>query len=77
MEADLAPCSHYLWTVRAFFDLDGIVRATEWAGNYWDPFDGKFAPEKLRTALSDEHVMLHRGKPADYAFPISTPCQGR
>lgn len=77
VEADLAPCSHYLWTVRALFEQDGVTRATEWAGNYWNPFEGSFPPAKRRTASSDEHQMLYWGKPADYAFPISTPCQAK
>lgn len=33
-EEDLEPCSAYLWTVRARFELDGRDRLTEWAGAY-------------------------------------------
>lgn len=77
LEKDIAPCSQYFWTTRAIFELNGATHSTEWAGNYWSVFEGNFEPTKLRKALSNERLMLMRGKPLDYAFPFSTPCDGK
>ena len=77
LEKDIAPCSQYFWTTRAIFELNGATHSTEWAGNYWSVFEGNFEPTKLRKALSNERLMLMRGKPLDLAFPFSTPCNGK
>jgi hypothetical protein len=74
LEQDLAPCSNYLWTVRAIFEVNGITQATEWAGNYWNAFAGNFDPSELRQVMHTENIMLMRGKPMDYTFPFSTGC---
>lgn len=77
VETDLAPCSHYLWTVRALFESNGATRATEWAGRYWSAQEGDFPPAKLRTVVANNYAMWGRNRPADYAFPFSTPCPAK
>lgn len=77
LEKSLAPCSHYLWTARALFEQEGVTHSTEWAGNYWSVFEGNFDPAKLRKSSPNERLMLMKGKPFDYAFPFSTPCEGK
>lgn len=43
LSTPLQPCTHYFWTVRARFTLDGVRRVTEWAGAY-DTAGGKVTP---------------------------------
>lgn len=72
LEDDLAPCSYYMWTVRAVMDEDGKKRVTEWSGNYHKGVP----PIYLRQSRSNVEA-FSRGGPFHYAYPFSTPCEGK
>jgi len=46
LESTLVPCTHYFWTVRAHFTLDGQPRVTEWSGAYKS--NGAITPSSYR-----------------------------
>jgi hypothetical protein len=71
LEDDLAPCSYYIWTVRAMIDEDGKKRVTEWSGNYYKGL----SPLYLRQLSASS--TLHLGSQFNSAYPFSTPCEGK
>ena len=46
MAIPLQPCSHYFWTVRTRFNLNGTRRLTEWAGAYYTA-GGEVSPSHI------------------------------
>jgi hypothetical protein len=71
LDQDLDKCTHYLWTVRARFNIDGYPRATEWSGAYLP----EHGPGVLRhgggpnTALNEFGLNV-----GAFFYPFSTPC---
>jgi len=52
VSAKLQPCTEYLWTVRARFELDGRTRVTEWTGTYLPALGPEQPPWRLRRSAS-------------------------
>lgn len=73
----LKPCSIYFWTIRARFRLDGVARATEWAGAYRSSSEDNH-PWWWRRAVSIPIGLTSTSweyvrPPKSYAFPFITP----
>lgn len=73
----LKPCSIYFWTIRARFRLDGVPRATEWAGAYRSSSEDNH-PWWWRRAVSIPIGLTSTSweyvrPPKSYAFPFITP----
>ena len=54
IELRLVPTTHYLWSVRARFDLDGQQRVTEWSV-LLEFLGGKFDPRTAQIPLRGYH----------------------
>ena len=54
IELRLVPTTHYLWSVRARFDLDGQQRVTEWSV-LLEYLDRKFDPRTAQIPLRGYH----------------------
>ena len=77
IEKDLKACSHYYWTVRARFKLNGRPRAIEWAGAF-DFFPGsEYKPWNLRHGLDEYHMHEDPNRMELFYFPFKTPCDSK
>ena len=54
IELRLVPTTHYLWSVRARFDLDGQQRVTEW-GVLLEFLGGKYDPRTAQIPIRGYH----------------------
>lgn len=70
---DLAPCSYYIWTVRALFEQNNVTHATEWSGKYHPAFP----PIRLRQAYKEIAGQTPGLPPFSNGYPFSTPCDGK
>jgi hypothetical protein len=69
----LQPCGRYVWTVRAWFRLDGQPRVTEWSGAYnafpnqqpWEQRRGLQTTSMMRWGLQPERFYLPFRAPGD------------
>lgn len=76
LESDLAPCTNYLWTVRAtIVDKDKKIYATEWSAKYFS----YALPYQLRQTKyrQTDNFALWDGTQFNYAYPFSTPCEDK
>ena len=76
VELPLEPCTRYHWTVRARYALDGMPRATEWAG----VFPPDRAPWTLRHHYALETIDprikgVFAISPSAYYYPFRTPAE--
>ena len=82
LESSLEPCTNYLWTVRARYELDGNIRVTEWAGTY--PSDRTPWMIRHHFDIPQKEAMGFIVSQDGYYIPFhtssgttSTPCEGK
>ena len=71
VEEELPPCTPYMWTVRASFELDGTPRHTEWAGAFNIGSAGSVRPWYWRRDVSRPLAM--EPYPGTMFFTVLTP----
>jgi hypothetical protein len=69
LETDLEPCRRYFWTVRARWEAETMLAASEWSGRYIR------TPATLRRAPDPLFGLGTLHKPAVYYFPFITACR--
>lgn len=68
IENSLNPCSTYIWTVRARFEIDGRDRVTEWAGTYAE-YGTYRRPWVMRREYGEPEAL--------YFYKMETPCDNK